>query len=43
MIVSEMQKNAAHREYRQLMLRQGLMWLTGITLPVLLLIAIFMF
>ncbi len=38
-----MQKNAAHREYRQLMFRQGLMWLTGVTLPALLLIAIFMF
>lgn len=43
MIISETQRNAAHRQYRQLMLRQGLMWLIGIMLPILLLIAVFMF
>ncbi len=43
MIISETQKRAAHREYRQLMFRQMLMWLVGIFLPVLLLLAFFVF
>jgi hypothetical protein len=43
MLVSQMQKNSAHRQYRQLMFRQMLMWLAGIILPILLLIAVFMF
>lgn len=43
MVMSEVQKNSAHRQYRQVMFRQMLMWLTGIALPILLLIAIFMF
>ncbi|MDW5316511.1 hypothetical protein [Rhizobium sp. PL01] len=43
MIISEMQKNAAHRQYRQLMFRQMLMWLVGIALPVALIIAVFLF
>ncbi|WP_349436837.1 hypothetical protein [Pararhizobium sp. A13] len=40
MIVSEAQRRSAHREYRQLMFRQFLMWLLGVSLPVLLLIAL---
>lgn len=43
MIISETQKRSAHREYRQLMFRQMLMWLIGISLPVLLLIGVFVF
>ncbi|MCV9962272.1 hypothetical protein OIU34_10215 [Pararhizobium sp. BT-229] len=41
MIVSETQRKSAHREYRQLMFRQFLMWLLGISLPAALLIALF--
>ena len=43
MFISQMQKNSAHRQYRQLMFRQMLMWLAGIMVPSLLLTAIFMF
>ncbi len=43
MIISETQKMAAHREYRQLMFRQLLMWLIGVPLPILLVIALFVF
>ncbi|HTO31890.1 MAG TPA: hypothetical protein VL202_12020 [Pararhizobium sp.] len=43
MIVSETQRSEAHREYRQLMFRQLLMWLIGVPLPILLLIAVFVF
>lgn len=42
MSISERQKSSAHRQYRQLMFRQMLMWLAGILLPGVLLIAIFM-
>jgi hypothetical protein len=41
MTASEMQKRSAHREYRQLMFRQFLMWLFGVSVPALLLIALF--
>ncbi len=41
MTASEMQKRSAHREYRQLMFRQFLMWLFGVSVPALLLISLF--
>ena len=43
MITSETQRMAAHREYRQMMFRQLVMWLVGVPLPILLLIAIFIY
>jgi hypothetical protein len=43
MIVSEMQRRSAHREYRQLMFRQFVVWLLGVSLPALLLVALFVY
>lgn len=43
MIISQTQRMSAHREYRQMMFRQLLMWLVGVPLPIVIIIALFLF
>lgn len=43
MPVSETQRKSVRREYRQLMFRQFLMWLLGVSLPALLAVALWVY
>ncbi|CAN7274799.1 hypothetical protein LJR255_001272 [Pararhizobium sp. LjRoot255] len=43
MPVTETQRKSVRREYRQLMFRQFLMWLFGVSLPVLLVVALWVY
>jgi hypothetical protein len=43
MPVSETQRKSVRREYRQLMFRQFVMWLLGVLLPALLVVALWVY